>query len=195
MSSRIIYIYLFLATLMGSLSIFSGLKWAVPFVQATLIFPLYLYHVINRESGRAVLHMILWAVLSSAIVVTITILRPELAEKAILRSTGYRDEMFLWIGTGIGPEGTPSQFIPQHILHYVVFLGVSLITLGWGGLVMGAILLNYMNYYVGALVLEAGHPTMAALLGWPPYAAIRVIAYICGAIAVSDLMISMILRR
>ncbi|MBU1949488.1 MAG: hypothetical protein KJ927_12300, partial [Candidatus Eisenbacteria bacterium] len=33
------------------------------------------------------------------------------------------------------------------------------------------------------------------LLGWPPYATIRVIAYICGAIAVSDLMISMILRR
>ncbi|MBD3337117.1 MAG: hypothetical protein GF355_16500 [Candidatus Eisenbacteria bacterium] len=188
-------IYLFAAALLGSASIFLGWPWFPPFLQATLIFPLYLFHILNRDTRRALVHMLVWALVTSAATILITVLDAQTAQQAIWRSTDYHNEMFHWIRTGVGPESTPSQFIPQHIWHYALFLGVSLITLGWGGLVMGAALLNYMNYYVGTLVLAATHPTNAVLVGWPPYAMIRVVAYVCGAVALSDFVVAVVLRK
>jgi hypothetical protein len=194
-SQSVVFAYVVLAGILGSASIFLGVPWIPPLFQATAIFPLFLYFIINRERARAVGVMALWALITTAATIAVTALAPEVAERAVFRGTEYRDEMFLWIDTTVGPESTPSQFIPQHILHYVVFIVVSFVTVGWGGLVMGCVLLNYMNFYVGSLVLEAAQPAMAVAVGWPPYAAIRVIGYIVGAVAVSDLFVTAVLRR
>lgn len=195
MSKRSILGYLFLAALLGSASILTGWRWLPPLLQATLIFPLYLYFIVNRERAKAVGHMLLWALVTTVATIVITVIWPERAQEAIVRGAEYRDEMFYWIDTGIGPESEPSQFVPQHALYYAVFLVINLLTLGWGGLMMGAVLLNYMNFYVGDLILGAAHPEMAAAFGWPPYAVIRVIGYVCGAVALADLFVSVILRR
>jgi hypothetical protein len=93
--------------------------------------------------------------------------------------------MMKWIRTGIGPEGTPSLFLPQHALHFLVFCVACLATAGLGGLVMGAALLNYMNYYVALLIIEASNPPLAACLAWPPWAILRVIGFILASVPLS----------
>lgn len=195
MSQGLILGYLFLAAVLGSASVLTGWKWLPPLLQATLIFPLYLYFILNRERAKALGHMLLWALITAVATIVITVLWPEKAQEAIVRGVEYKDEMFHWINTGVGAESTPSQFIPQHVLHYAVFLAISFITLGWGGLLMGSVLLNYMNFYVGALIVGAAHPEMAAAFGWPPYAVLRVVGYICGAVALADVFVSVIMRR
>jgi hypothetical protein len=190
-----IYVYLALAALAGGASLLTGWMWLPPFLQATLVFPVYLYFILNRWRGRAVAGMLLWALLTSIVTILITVSRPETAAGAVFNGAAYRDEMMAWIRTGVGAESTPAEFIPVHALHYGLFLAGSLLTLGWAGLVMGAVLLNYMNFYVGSLVLAAERPELAALFGWPPYAVIRVAGYIMGAVALSDFATAVVLRR
>ena len=94
--------------------------------------------------------------------------------------------MFGWIRTGVGAEGSPRLFFPQHFLHYGLTLAFSLLTAGLAGLVLGAVLLNYMNYYVGALVAQGARPILGCLFGWPIWAELRVVAFVLGAIAAAQ---------
>jgi hypothetical protein len=130
--------------------------------------------------------MIFWALVVSVCTIEATIHFPAASQAAILRSTEYREEMFTWIRAGVGPEGSPRLFLPQHLLHYALTLVASALTAGFAGLVLGAILLNYMNYYVGALVLEGARPVLGSLFGWPVWAMLRVIAFVLGAIAAAQ---------
>ena len=80
--------------------------------------------------------------------------------------------------TGEGAESTPRQFLPIHARHFLGFCALSILTAGAGALVLGTWLLNYMNYYVFELARTGAHPLALALLGWHPWAVIRVVGYI-----------------
>ncbi|HET9480532.1 MAG TPA: hypothetical protein VFP98_02155, partial [Candidatus Polarisedimenticolia bacterium] len=100
-----------------------------------------------------------------------------------------RDEMYDWLSTGSGRESTPSQFIPQHLLHAAIFCLLSLATGGAASLIMGAVLLNYMSFYVGDLILRcAGSGTLPAAiaLAWNPWSIIRVVAFIALGVALAE---------
>jgi hypothetical protein len=103
--------------------------------------------------------------------------------------------MFDWIRTGEGVESSPSKFIPAHLKEFAVFCALALATAGFGAIFLGAVLLNYMNYYVGALLASAAHPVATAFLGWQPYAVVRVVGYIIVATALSEAGSRMITRR
>jgi hypothetical protein len=95
----------------------------------------------------------------------------------VLHGPEYRDEMFHWIRTGQGSEGDVRLFLPQHVLHLAAFLVLSLLTASLVSITMGAVLMNYMAYYVASLD-RAGAPTWAVvLLGWQPWAIARVAAF------------------
>lgn len=147
--------------------------------------------------GAALGLMVLWATASSASVILITQWDPTGAEAAIWRGAAYRDEMFTWIRTGIGAEGSPRLYLPQHALHYGVFLVLSALTAGLAGLLLGAILLNYMSFYVGSLFLnDAGADSTwtLVLMGWPIWSILRVIGFIAGGVAMAWLFQSAIRR-
>jgi hypothetical protein len=103
--------------------------------------------------------------------------------------------MFAWINTGIGEESTPSQFIPKHILHFLLFCLLTILTGGFGALFFGSVLLNYMNFYVGSLFVQTTNPWLLILFAWQPWAISRVIGYIAVAIGLSELFFSYILKR
>jgi hypothetical protein len=85
--------------------------------------------------------------------------------------------MFTWIRTGVGTEGSPRAFIPQHALHLGAFVVLSLLTASALSITMGAVLMNYMDFYVASLA-RAGAPAWAVvLLGWQPWAIARVAAF------------------
>ncbi len=190
-----VWIWLLLSAAAGSAAIFLRVPMIVPLVQAALVWPVLWIDLRKGRPGAAVGHMLAWAVMVSIIVIEISIHSPQAAAEGVLAGSSYRDEMFRFIRTGRGPEGDPGQFIPQHILHYALTLGASLISVGFAGLAMGCVLLNYMNFYVGALVLEGSRPVLGSLFGWPVWSILRVIGFVCGSIAAADFFLARILGR
>jgi hypothetical protein len=154
-----------------------------------IAYPFYAAELARGRPGRAVTLMIIWAVLLSVAVVLATMAFPSRAERVVWKGTEYTAEMMKWIETGVGPEGTPSLFLPQHALHFSLFSLACLASAGLAGLIMGAALLNYMNFYVAVLINEASNPATAACLAWPPWAVLRVIGFILASVPLSALLL------
>ncbi len=150
------------------------------------VFPFYLlYHYLIIE-GRyydALKQSFIWTATIALSIILLTIYFPDYAAKAIINGERYREEMFTWIRTGIGAESNPSQFIPIHITHYSIFIVTCLVSMSLIGIIFGAYLMNYMDYYVGMLFLHISNPTFInyltiSLIAWPIWAIIRVIGYL-----------------
>ncbi len=163
-------------------------RWLLPVVQTCLVFPVFYGLVARKRLGRAALAMTGWAALTAWLVIYLTIQAPEYLGDRILMGESYRREMFTWVATGVGKEGDISQFLPQHVLHFVLFALLTSATGGFLGLVMGSVLMNYMSFYVGSLLLQSQEFNSVALLAWPPWAATRVVAYIVTATGLAALV-------
>jgi hypothetical protein len=115
----------------------------------------------------------------------------------VIHGPQYRDEMFHWIRTGTGAESSPRLFLPQHAMHIALFVACSLATASLLSIAMGAVLMNYMSFYVASLA-RAGAPAWAVVfLGWQPWALCRVAAFaILGAVLAEPLLLRVsVLRR
>ena len=98
--------------------------------------------------------------------------------RLFLRGESYRREMFEFILTGYGPEGDIRRFLPQHAAHAAVFCALALATGSVLAMPLGALLMNYMAYYVGALGAASAHPWKAMALAWVPWAVIRIAGFV-----------------
>jgi hypothetical protein len=96
--------------------------------------------------------------------------------------------------TGRGTESTPSQFIPQQAGHAAMFAGLALATGGTLAMPMGALLMNYMGHYVGALAAASRHPAMTLVLAWHPWAVIRVISFVVIGVVLATPLLSRIAK-
>ncbi len=175
------YLYVVISVPMAALSIIHGPAWVVPVLQAALFYPVFFILLRAGHLSRLFALSCLWAALTSCVVIAATIGEPSIAERNIFNGSHYRDEMFTWIATGIGSEGDITLFLPQHLKHLLLFCAACLISLGFLGLCFGCALLNYMSFYVGSLYLK-NHQLAALLLGWPPWAIVRVGGFIAAAI-------------
>jgi hypothetical protein len=89
--------------------------------------------------------------------------------------------MLAWIATGRGPEGNIQLFLPRVLVEYVLVLALSAVSAGAAALVLGGLLLGYMNGYVGWVVSHADPSAshwVAGVLAWPPWAICRVGSFI-----------------
>ncbi|MCI0588664.1 MAG: hypothetical protein L0323_17695 [Planctomycetes bacterium] len=176
------------AGLLGAgIGLIVGHAFLLPVLQAALAYPIFLGAVREGRHGRAVGLMLLWAVATSIPVILASRTDPGGTEPAILRGKEYRDEMFAWIRTGVGKESDPGRFLPEHGLHFATFALLAYFSVGAGALLLGAVLLDYMNFYVGALLAAAADPAAVAPFAWPVYAVVRVIGYVVCATALAGL--------
>ena len=154
-----------------------GVPWLLPLLNAAPAYAAMVVLLRRGELRRAVLVMLVWAA-ALAVAGTFTFaLWPQPPGPLIVHGPEYRDEMFAWIRTGAGTEGSPRLFIPQHALHLAAFVVLSLVTASALSITMGAVLMNYMDFYVASLA-RAGAPLWAVvLLGWQPWAIARVAAF------------------
>ena len=189
------YAYLLVAAVVGTATIWTGLPWLVPVAQTGLAYPVLYRDLKARRWGPAIAHMLFWAIVVSITTIQFTIHQHEITAATILRGEPYRIEMFHWIETGIGAEGSPRLFLPEHLRHYATTLVVSALSFSAAGLFLGSILLDYMNYYVGSLILLGSNPGLASLIGWPIWSMVRVAGFIAGAIAMGHLGWSRGFRR
>jgi len=165
------------AVLSYPLGLALGVPGLLPVLNAA---PAYAAMVILLRRGElrsAVVVMLVWAA-ALAVAGTVTFaVWPQPPGPLILHGPAYRDEMFAWIRTGAGTEGSPRLFVPQHALHLAAFVALSLATASALSITMGAVLMNYMDFYVASLA-RAGAPLWAVvLLGWQPWAMARVAAF------------------
>ena len=69
-----------------------------------------------------------------------------------------------------------------------------LLSVGFLGLAMGAVLVNYMSFYVGTLLIHAEPLWPVLLLAWPPWAILRVFGFILAAIFLSAVAVRILTR-
>ncbi|MCD6488753.1 MAG: hypothetical protein J7K21_05970 [Desulfurococcales archaeon] len=188
-------------TILGTyLALFTSSKVVLPVIQLLAIIPFFVKNVWDRRLWEASSLVLIWALLVTA---TFAFLVAQYGCSSggddigdiVYNGHKYLDEMIKWIQTGKGAEGDPSLFVKPKIIELIVFSMASLITAGIAGLAMGAILLNYMNYYYGILIWITNYNIKAILLGWPIYAILRVPGYIFLGTALSSISIELIKNR
>jgi hypothetical protein len=107
-----------------------------------------------------------------------------------LNGPAYRDEMFHWIRTGEGREGQLRLFLPQHLGHLAAFVVLSLATASALSIAMGAVLMNFMSFYVASLARAGAPAGVVALLGWQPWAICRVAAFCTLGVVLAEPLLS-----
>lgn len=183
-----------LAPLAAGLGILSGRPLLLPVLATSAIYPVFAILVTRGRRAQAVMAALLWALAFSATTSLLTFRDPARAGAAILNGAAYRDEMFTFIASGAGRESDPAAFVPQHARHIGLFVALTLASGGLLGLAMGAVLLAYMSYYVGALMGGAA-PHLAAVFGWPPWAVLRVVGFVLLGAVLSRPLLSRLARR
>ncbi len=155
-----------------------GIPLLVPVLNTLAGFPFMVAALRGGGVGLAIARMLVWALTLAACATLLSYARPAPTDALFLRGASYRTEMFAWVMTGRGEESEPSRFIPQQAAHAAVFAALALVSGGVVALAMGAVLMNYMGHYVGALAAASAHPLATMALAWHPWAVIRIVSFV-----------------
>jgi hypothetical protein len=155
-----------------------GVPALVPILNTLASFP-FMFAALRRGDVRAAIaRMLIWALTLGVCATLLSYAQPWRTDTLFLRGAAYRTEMFAWVLTGRGAESTPSQFIPQQALQASVFALLALASGGMLAMPIGAVLMNYMGHYVGTLAASSARPMETMVLGWHPWAVIRVASFV-----------------
>src|SRR5436190_465153 len=160
------------------LAILIGVPALVPFLNVAPAFPFMIASLGRGRVAEAIGRMLIWAAALAVCATTISYLAPADAGGLFLRGENYRREMFEFLLSGYGPEGNIKLFLPQHLAHAAVFCALAIATGSLLAMPLGAMLMNYMSYYVGALGAASAHPWKAMALAWVPWAVIRIAGFV-----------------
>jgi hypothetical protein len=188
---------LLLATVLSyPLGLALGQPWLLPLLNAAPAYAAMAALLLRGDRRGAVLAMLAWAAALAVSATASFALWPSPVDRLVIHGPAYRDEMFAWIRTGQGTESSPRLFIPQHAAHLGLFVAASLATGSVLSIAMGAVLMNYMAFYVASLA-RAGAPVWAVVfLGWQPWAICRIAAFsTLGAVLGEPLILRMAGRR
>ena len=155
-----------------------GIPLLVPFLNVAPAFPFMVTSLRRGQTGEAIWRMLVWAAALAVCATVLSYLDTAAAGRLFLRGEPYRREMFEYLRTGHGAEGDPRAFVPLHLTHAAVFCTLALTTGAALAMPLGAALMNYMGYYVGALGAASAQPWQAMLLAWVPWALLRIAAFV-----------------
>lgn len=173
-----------------------GLPALVPFLNAALPWWLMAKSLRLGQVRRAIAIMLVWALTMGVAATAMAALgwsRTGSGGDLFLRSE-YRDQMIEWVRTGVGPESEPGIFIPRHAAYAGVFTATAIATGGALAMPMGAVLMNQMGEYVGAMARQSANPWTSVLLGWHPWAVVRVIGFVMIGVVLSGVLLSRIMK-
>jgi len=163
----------------------AGAAWLHATLPALAFFPFWAAALAAGRLKLAVFRAGLWAVTLSLAVFCLSLAKGESVAGELWGGARYAEEMLGWIRTGAGPEGSLLAFLPRLLGQLLLFAALCLVSGGLLGLVLGTVLLDFMNYYAGLLVLIADEPLWALVRVWPVYAIVRVVGFILIAVGLS----------
>jgi hypothetical protein len=172
-----------LAIVLGTVASYA-VGWAAgfpplfPVLNTLAAFPFMFTALRQQRTRLAIARMLIWAATMGVSATTMAYLAPQRTAHLFINADAYQREMFTWVLTGIGPESTPSEFVPLHLRHAALFVVLSLLTGSVLSMPMGAVLMNYMGHYVGALAARSASPMAVLILGWHPWAVIRIASFV-----------------
>jgi hypothetical protein len=149
----------------------------------------YARAIAERKPARAAVLALAWAVAVTVATVTAAAHSPQAVPRGIWHAGAYRDEMLRWISTGVGAEGNIARFLPRVLAEYAMVLLLASVSVGALALLLGSLLLGFMNGYVGWVIANAdpkAGPFLAAFLAWPPWPMARVAAFILAGTAAAS---------
>jgi hypothetical protein len=167
-----------------------GVPAVVPVLNTAASFPFLVAALRHGDVRVAIARMLVWALALGVSATLLSYARPSLTDTMFLRGAAYRAEMFAWVMTGHGAESTPSQFIPEQLAHAGLFSALALASGGVLAMPMGAILMNYMGHYVGTLAAASARPALTMLLGWHPWAVVRIVSFVVIGVVLSAPVLS-----
>lgn len=150
----------------------------VPLLNTAASYPFMVAALRRGELRAAIARMLIWALTMAVCASVLSFYRPAETDRLFLRGEAYRVEMHRWAMTGRGAESTPSIFIPEQLEHAAIFSALAVATGGALAMPMGAVLMNYMGHYVGTLAAIGRRPLALMVLGWHPWAVIRIVSFV-----------------
>jgi hypothetical protein len=171
-------IVLLLATAVSfPLGLALGQAWLLPVLNALPVYLVLVHRLRKGERGGAVRTAIWWAGTLALVGTACLAVWPGETGRLVLGGPEYLDRMLTWLRSGEGTEGSLSLFLPRQLLQLALFAVLSLATASALAIAMGAVMLNYMSFYVAGL-LKAGAPLWGVtVLGWQPWTISRLAAF------------------
>lgn len=155
-----------------------GNRWVLPLVQGAAGWTAFAYAWRWSTPAVAAATVGAWAVGTTVVSLYAFVLDAQAVERSVLRAKPYREGMLEWLRTGVGPESTPLATAGRHLHETIVYAASAVVTANLASIVLGAVLLNYMNAYVATLFRAARRPSVVMLLGWNVWSVVRVGAYV-----------------
>ncbi len=155
-----------------------GVPALVPVLNTIPAFPFMIASLRRGDVRQAIARMLVWAAALAACSTMLGYRWTAESGRVLINGEHYRQEMFTYLATGVGAEGDIRQFLPQHALHAAAFTVLALATGSLAAMPMGAVLMNYMGYYVGALAATSARPLQAVAVAWVPWALVRIASFV-----------------
>jgi hypothetical protein len=159
-------------------AILIGIPVLAPFLNVVPAFPFMVISLRRGRVGEAIWRMLVWAAALGVCSTAFSYLWTAEAGRLFLHGEAYRREMFEFVRTGAGAEGSIRLFLPLHVRDAAAFAILAILTGSVLAMPLGSGLMNYMGYYVGALGAGSVHPLQAMLLAWVPWAVIRIAGFV-----------------
>jgi hypothetical protein len=168
----------------------TGAPALVPILNTLASYPFMVAALRRGDLRLAIARMLLWALTLAVCSTLLSYAHPWRTDALFLRAASYRAEMFAWVLTGRGAESDPLRFIPQQARDTALFIAAALLTGGFAAMAMGAVLMNQMGHYVGALAAASAHPIITMVLGWHPWAIVRIASFVTMGVVLSGPLLS-----
>ena len=117
-----------------------------------------------------------WAVGTSLTAIYTFRKEPVDVDATVLRASAYRATMRDWLSSGTG--FAPGPTFVAHVKELAIYLAVALASANLLGLLMGAVLLNFMNAWVASVLAAGRREGAVVLLAWPVWSVVRVLSFI-----------------
>ena len=172
----------------------AGVPLLLPILNVAPAFPFMIASLRRGNVGEALWRMLVWAAALAVCGTVIAYFWTAESGRLFIHGETYRREMFEFIRTGAGPEGSVRLFLPKHLLHTGSFCVLAVITAGTLAMAAGALLMNFMAYYAGALGASSANPWLAMLLAWVPWALIRIASFVTLGVVLAGPLLARLLR-
>jgi hypothetical protein len=172
----------------------AGIPALVPIFNVIPALPFMVDSLRRGRVDEAIGRMLVWAASLAVCATTASYLEPVETARLFIHGDAYRREMFLFVLTGHGAEGNIREFLPQHAAHAAIFSGLALATGSALAMPLGALLMNYMGHYVGALGSVSMHPWRALVLAWVPWSLVRIASFVTLGVVLGGPVLSRVFR-
>jgi hypothetical protein len=155
-----------------------GNRWGMPLAQGLAGWTAFVYAWRWGTPGIAAATVGVWALSTTLVSLYFFVPNPEAVDRCVVRAKEYRATMLAWLRTGRGPEAEPLATARRHLHETIVYAACAVLTANLASIVLGAVLLNYMNAYVATLLRAARRKAVVSLLAWNVWSLVRVGGYV-----------------